>query len=55
MNTHHGPEGDVKVLKEKEGTGTNLLFCLFLTSYFSFKEYFGLKIEDRGKKVPCND
>ena len=55
MNTHHGPEGDVKVLKEKECTGTNLLFCLFLTSYFLFKEYFGLKIEDWSKKVICND
>ena len=42
INERHGPKGDVKVPKEKESTGINLLF--FYIS-FLFKEYFGLKIE----------
>lgn len=30
INERHGPKGDVKVPKEKESTGINLLFFLHL-------------------------
>lgn len=39
INERHGPKGDVKVPKEKESTGINLLF--FFTSYFYSKSTLG--------------
>ena len=43
MTMRHGPEGDVKVLKEKESTGTDLLFLFVFNVLFLIQRVLWVK------------